>query len=475
MKGENYQIREFGLIRKAVDFNRDSGSVFSANEVYLPAKSFESLLNFVLDNQSIEGSNDSPFTVFRKQKHHQIKVKNFVGVIETKDGISIEILPKIYDDDSVDGINKTRAIFLKMLKYLKDSPFKTLGTAHLKTRKDFPVLEVFISSFILECENLISNDLKHDYISNDDNLNFIRGKFLVTENIKHNFTQKEKFFCRFSEYSGNIPQNKIIKSALIKLAGVTKSYSNLSSLITLINKFDSIDTSEDLEGDLRLCSVNNRLYIKYHNILLWAGIFLLNKSFTNFKGTSVNTAVLFPMEKIFESYIAHLLKKYCKAHSINSQDKRYCLIGQMKNGRDNNYSDKQFPLKPDIVINDSEVIIDTKWKIINEGTKKFGIKEADIYQMHAYGRRYENEREDNSPPRLALIYPKNSFFKNKLLQMRYGNDLLLDILPFDFENDNPEKAIQNIVNELFKPKPYLIAEDDYPINLAADSGIKYGK
>ena len=72
------------------------------------------------------------------------------------------------------------------------------------------------------------------------------------------------------------------------------------------------------------------------------------------------------MEKLFESYIAFLLKKYCHGFTIDAQDKRYCLISQNKDINDLNYSIKKFALKPDIVINNDEVIIDTKWKILNE-------------------------------------------------------------------------------------------------------------
>ena len=173
------------------------------------------------------------------------------------------------------------------------------------------------------------------------------------------------------------------------------------------------------------------------------------------------------MEKLFESYIAHLLKKHCKTHTINAQDKRYCLIGQKENESDQNYSVQKFPLKPDIVIDDNSVIIDTKWKIIDDGKKKFEINEADIYQMHAYGRRYQSERANNSAPRLALIYPKNPNFEKNLLQMRYGNDLHLDILPFDFGNENPEEEILNIVSELFRSLHYPIINFD--LRIAAES------
>jgi len=155
------------------------------------------------------------------------------------------------------------------------------------------------------------------------------------------------------------------------------------------------------------------------------------------------------MEKLFESYIAHLLKKYYFGIEIKTQDKRYFLLNQRKDKDDDIYSLNKFLLKPDLVLKDNKVIIDTKWKILNQDNNKFDIKESDIYQMHAYGRRYEDESSGHTP-RLALIYPKSSNFINKLNQFRYGENLLLDIYPFDFFTD-PKDEISKIVNELLFP------------------------
>lgn len=63
-------------------------------------------------------------------------------------------------------------------------------------------------------------------------------------------------------------------------------------------------------------------------------------------------------------------------------------------------------------------------------------------------------------PRLALLYPKNPNFQEKLMQFRYGEDMYLDVIPFDFSNKNPANEIKSIVNEFFKPKPYLERDDE---------------
>jgi hypothetical protein len=129
-----------------------------------------------------------------------------------------------------------------------------------------------------------------------------------------------------------------------------------------------------------------------------------------------------------------------------------------------------------------EFIIDTKWKILNADSKKYDIKEADIYQMHAYGRRYQNERQGKSAPRLALIYPLNPLFQDQLPQFKYGTDLLLDVIPFDFSQENHGEQIIEIIDHLVRNIPMpnsakvLYLENDLNEQLNAAEGQEdYGK
>ena len=93
--------------------------------------------------------------------------------------------------------------------------------------------------------------------------------------------------------------------------------------------------------------------------------------------------------------------------------------------------------------------------------------------MHAYGKRYQDENADNSPPRLGLIYPMNPNFQEKLFQMRYGQDLLLDVIPFDFGNKNAGQEIRNIVSIFSKPIPMSYLVQEYHLNIAAEKESKY--
>jgi 5-methylcytosine-specific restriction enzyme subunit McrC len=462
-----YYIKEFGTITVG-----SSDKKFESGELEIDSMSFESLINFIEENQNQEDF-DKAFSIYQKKGVRFIKVKNYVGVIETKQGVVIEILPKTFIGKNGEEADKevSKKLLLTMLRTLKNAPFINLNIAHLNEQKNFPILEVFIASFLDELIKLTSKELRGDYVSIEENTSYLKGKLLLKEHIKNNSINKAKFYCLFDEFNTNIPPNKLIKSTLTRLFSITSSNQNKKKIIKSLQHFDGVSYCNDIDSDVAYCKTRVKSLINYGNLLTWSEVFLKNKSFTNFHGNSINQAILFPMEKLFESYIAFLLKKHCHGFTIDAQDKRYCLISQNKDADDINYTIKKFALKPDIVINGNEVIIDTKWKILNTELKKYDIKEADIYQMHAYGKRYQDENTDNLVPRLGLIYPMNPNFQEKLFQMRYGQDLFLDIIPFDFGNKDAGQEIKKIVNIFFNPYKY---NEQYPdISIAAEDRITF--
>ena len=126
--------------------------------------------------------------------------------------------------------------------------------------------------------------------------------------------------------------------------------------------------------------------------MLWSKVFLSGKSFTSFSGSEIAVALLFPMETLFESYIAVQLKRLLNNsdYTVSAQDKTHHLFE----------NPTKFLMKPDIVIkNDSNVfVMDTKWKLLSEAKANYGISQADMYQMYAYQKKYSAES-------VTLLYP----------------------------------------------------------------------
>lgn len=89
------QICEFGTIWNAKEFLHEEKQE-RFDSIFLEDKPFQSLKNFVAENNDPNSEVEQAFSLHRKKGKDFIRVKNFVGVVETRQGTVIEILPKIY-------------------------------------------------------------------------------------------------------------------------------------------------------------------------------------------------------------------------------------------------------------------------------------------------------------------------------------------------------------------------------------------
>ena len=193
----------------------------------------------------------------------------------------------------------------------------------------------------------------------------------------------------------------------------TGSSKNKNDIKTLLNSFTEVDTSVDYNGDFAKI-VPGRNTKDYTTALMWSKVFLMGKSFTSFSGSEVAFALLFPMETLFESYIAAQLKKVLSIseYSVSAQDRTYYLFDKPS---------KKFLMKPDLVVKDKvrniTYIMDTKWKVLSDAKPNYGISQADMYQMYTYQKKYGAEN-------VTLIYPRTeSVSSDKVIEFHSQDDV----------------------------------------------------
>lgn len=371
-------------------------------EGQLSSSQFKLLRDFVFDS---EKSAPDFFKLVPKDGKEAIKVQNYVGVIELPDGFRIEVLPKIdlaQDDEKCD---KTRCIFLKMLQYMDENQFKVSDFANLNTSK-MPLFEIFIQMFLNDVQKLTRVGLKSGYVHIEENSKTFKGKLLVSQNIRENLVHQERFFVEYDEFQLNRPENRLVKSTLLYLNKKSNSDSNLAEIRRQLMFFEQVDASVNYEADFSKV-VKTRNTTEYENLMAWARVFLQNKSFSTFSGSTSVRSILFPMEKVFEAYVAKKLRKAIacegcwKDWSLYTQCKERCLFEEPE----------QFQLKPDIIMkkNDGSIIIlDTKWKRLVNNESNYGISQQDMYQMYAYGHKYKCQN-------IWLIYPENKDVKWEII------------------------------------------------------------
>ncbi|MBQ9579387.1 MAG: 2-keto-D-gluconate dehydrogenase, partial [Ottowia sp.] len=166
----------------------------------------------------------------------------------------------------------------------------------------------------------------------------------------------------------------------------------------------------------------------YEDALAWAHLILQGESPLTGAGRHRALSLLFPMEKVFEAFVArHLPRQLKPPYTLRAQASNRSLVQHM--GKD------WFSLRPDLLVREggtNRLVLDTKWKLLNQAntSDKYGLSQADFYQLHAYGHNYLDD--DGNGGDVVLIYPKTDTFDRALPEFKFPKSpgLRLWVLPF---------------------------------------------
>ena len=362
---KNISISEYGYI--------GYGSSYEENTKYSSAKvsqdQFKELEQFHKNNPDF----------FEYKNDHTLKTKgNYVGIIQTKN-LTLEILPKIYTINSNE--KDSRDIFVKMLLTIDNIPTAKDGTNADVDSAKMNIFEIFIKLFIKHIDELIRKGVKSDYVTVEDNLNYLKGKIQFSNHIRYNLAHKEKFYVEYDEYIEDRVENRLLKTCIEFLLSKSTNFQNQSALRQQLFFFDNVSYSTNIENDLSCIEYLHRGMEHYELPLKFAKIFLQNRSFTPIKGENSSFSLLFQMNIIFERYIAKLLQEQPSILDLQtSMKKQYSLLKECDTNQ------KKIEIEPDykMKINKKIVIGDAKWKLIEQDNQDMKISPNDVYQIYSY-------------------------------------------------------------------------------------------
>ena len=374
---------------------------------------------------------DSFLRITSRKGKDAIQVRNHVGTILTKDGFQIEVIPKIQDEGQVDYSEEdTRRILLKMLRALRGASFKQASEAAIRTPR-MPLLEIYISILLNLVAEVVRRGLRSNYVRVQAEASYLKGRLLVSRQLRKPHLH-DKFCIDYNEYLTNRPINRIIKAALLRVYKITRSSSNKRDARELLFAFDDIPASTDIYNDLQRVQLD-RTMREYDHVLSWCKLILAGMGPFSAKGNFETLSILYPMERLFEDYVSHCLRRqlaelFPDATHLKAGASQHSLVASHQ-------CKPMFRLKPDILITKGKEplhVIDAKWKLLNENAraKNYEISQMDMYQLFAYGRKYMEGQAERS---LMLIYPKSPNFTKPLPPFHYDNATTLQVLPFDLE------------------------------------------
>lgn len=434
-----------------------------ANDHAVPARVFA-----WLESQCRRTDDNAPIWLRHAKLHGQraVQFANYVGVLRAPCGFQIEILPKVGKDMDV---NLARQLLIDMLRCLN-------GFRHIKTTSAklasarMPLFEVFIKEFLLAVEHVVKRGVRSDYVARQDNLFALRGKLLIAQQISQNLHQADRFFTEHDEFSPNRPENRLLHKALRQVLSASISQDNQKLARELCFVFADIPESVQIAQDFKQVRLDRGMDY-YADALAWARLILEEQSPLTGSGAHLAPSLLFPMEAMFEAFVAkHLAKQLAPPFTLKTQARSHHLVQHLKQD--------WFQLRPDMLIRNGDanlLVLDTKWKLLdalkNNAREKYQLSQADFYQLYAYGQHYLNGQGD-----IVLIYPKTDAFEQSLPVFFFpqAEGLRLWVLPFCLNTRRLILSDSTRIKELFLAEALTVSRNhsfDEPKQTLQSDGI----
>lgn len=352
-----------------------------------------------------------------------LKWDSYVGVLETPCGTRLEILPKHHEQG--DCLVKGRKLLRKLIQSALQLKPREASVASLELF-DKSLSEWVMGQFLAELDLLVKRGVRFDYRRIEEEQRFLRGQLNVVAQMRQPPGRQHHFQIRYDVFLPDRAENRLLKLALDQVAKSTQDAASWRLANELRVMLAELPASRQVSQDLRAWSCD-RLMVHYQAIKPWCELILNQQMPIAVSGKWRGMSLLFPMEKLFEQYVeGWLRRRLAPGTRLTSQASRHSLCQHADSA--------MFRLEPDLLLQRGQQawVLDTKWKRL-DGTdrqNKYGLSQADFYQLFAYGHTYLPGRGE-----MALIYPRTAQFSEPLPPFEFNHKLKLWVLPFDLDED----------------------------------------
>ncbi|MDB5267577.1 MAG: restriction endonuclease [Hymenobacter sp.] len=297
-----------------------------------------------------------------------LKLGSYVGVVQVP-GLTLEILPKTDDParpGTGPGATYWQSVLLQLLRATLGMPVAVPGAAALAQARH-PMLDLFVGALLTQAELLLRQGLKKHYHRTEANRRVLRGQLLFAQQLRHNLTHAEQFYTRAQTYDVAHPFNALIRQALAVASALplpTALAARVRSLLLHWPEVSAVPVPAALP-------VLSPVVARYGPALELALLLLRHHSPAPQGGTTAAVALLFDMNRLFETYVAQQLRRAavpldCRVETQSSRPLWHDV-----------------PVRPDVVLRlpgGRTVVLDTKWKL--PATHRPAA--ADLQQLFAY-------------------------------------------------------------------------------------------
>lgn len=354
------------------------------------------LFNETVDDLGEEAATDKRYQPFLQFDGARIRARNYVGFIQNDDEV-IEIYPKVFRGlgEAADRSPMLRHLFF-WFGYCRKWKFPfTQASLDTQDLDSFP--ELIIHLMAQKFLETVSIQPLSIYEPVEEGLRTPRGSINFKRYLTNGFSTGNLHIvdCDYEPFAFNNRVNRIIKHCARLLLGQTRLSENIRTLQETIFVLDDVDDVVCTVHDIASSSLNP-FFEDYRAVLDICHSILTQQLYSNNLNDLRQWCLLFPMEYIFEDFVAGFLETHF------SEEWR---IEYQKSDRYLTDEPKAFRMQHDIFLTHKEsqrkLIVDTKYKLrpldYKNDTKK-GIDQSDLYQMTAYAFRRGCES-------VLLLYP----------------------------------------------------------------------
>lgn len=384
----------------------------------------QALLKIALDfsgppNNFMGAPNKLGISVRRGSKANSIVLLPYyyIGATWLSDNLSAVVHPKINDIDFIQmfsyslqlGSPKEREYFSKCYGIDIDAP-------EIEVDSDLNIITPLIMiHYVSLLEELIKHGLKKGYVTNECNLKSkIKGHILFSTHLSRNIIPKreDRNYCRFSEFTADIPENRLLKKALMFVQSAIKRYTDFCGssedgklpipirINRLISHFGCVSDQISL-SDVQKTS-SNKVFSLYEESIRLAKLIL--RSLDNDvakKDNSKEKCKVKPfwidMPRLYEMYVYGKLLEMVKTDKSLEGEK---IIFQCEG-----YGQTA----ADFVFVNHGIILDAKYKPAYEAGHKGLIH--DVREMSGYARDInilnQMNKNEGDPVKAIILYPSH--------------------------------------------------------------------
>lgn len=340
------------------------------------------------------------------ERNGHLHAGQIVGVLAAK-GCSLEILPKV-DPDAADAAAETvRARLVDMLDIALDLGLGA-GEAATMARGAPSLLDILIRLFADRLLAETRRGLPRAYVACEEDLPTLRGRLDIRRQFTVHAVRPDRLACRYDVLSPDTPILQLMKACVLRIAPLARRFETRRLLDELRIVLSDIREAPPARIAPRI--VLDRTNSRWRGLLALARL-LLGRAWQDTRagaGAPEGVSLLFPMNDLFEAYVAALARRALAPHGVEVQAQGgglFCL-DSWRADAELSGGGRLFATRPDLILRRQGraiAIVDTKWKAIGHdpADRKRGVAQADVYQIMAYAQLYR-------VPHLMLLYPHSA-------------------------------------------------------------------